>query len=427
MKLKAVKIICASLIASILSTGIIALPVQNAFAEDSIQIESNTEVFSDVAVTYENAVVQSTINKKGTWIKENNGRWWYKHSDGSYTKYDWEYIDGNWYFFDKNGWMWTEWLQWDGNWYYLNPSGVMHTGWLKDDGKYYYFNSRGVMATGWAKINGADYYFDSDGAMCIGWIKVNNKWYYMNTDGSMRVGWIKLNGNWYYLNTDGSMRTGWIKLENKWYYFNSSGVMLRGWQTIDGNRYYFASDGHMVTESFTEGKRTFTFFSSGKLNSTVMNINRIDQGKTNWCWAAGAAMIANYENNTNLTMENVVVAVRGTTVGNNTGAPDDEILATMQTLLPNRGVQRMYNFKYDTFEWYINKNHPVLICVNIPIWQDRHILTCAGYRKDDDSLYFVDSTNYVNKQFKEYDETERHIFMGLYNGYANFEYIIIYP
>jgi hypothetical protein len=183
----------------------------------------------------------------------------------------------------------------------------------------------------------------------------------------------------------------------------------------------------MVTESFTEGKRTFTFFSSGKLNSTVMNINRIDQGKTNWCWAAGAAMIANYENNTNLTMENVVVAVRGTTVGNNTGAPDDEILATMQTLLPNRGVQRMDNFKYDTFEWYINKNHPVLICVNIPIWQDRHILTCAGYRKDDDSLYFVDSTNYVNKQFKEYDETERHIFMGLYNGYANFEYIIIYP
>ena len=81
-----------------------------------------------------------------------------------------------------------------------------------------------------------------------------------------------------------------------------------------------------------------------------MNINRIDQGKTNWCWAAGAAMIANYENNTNLTMENVVVAVRGTTVGNNTGAPDDEILATMQTLLPNRGVQQMDNFKYDTFE-----------------------------------------------------------------------------
>ena len=95
MKLKAVKIIFTVLIASVLSTGIIALPVQNAFAEDSVQIENSVTESSDIAVPYMNPVGQN----KGTWIKESNGRWWYRHTDGSYTKYDWEYIDGSWYFF----------------------------------------------------------------------------------------------------------------------------------------------------------------------------------------------------------------------------------------------------------------------------------------------------------------------------------------
>ncbi|NRT33455.1 glucan-binding YG repeat protein [Clostridium beijerinckii] len=34
----------------------------------------------------------------GTWINENN-KWWYKHNDGIFTKDDWEFINGKWYFF----------------------------------------------------------------------------------------------------------------------------------------------------------------------------------------------------------------------------------------------------------------------------------------------------------------------------------------
>lgn len=30
----------------------------------------------------------------GQWIKENNGLWWYKHSDGGYTTSNWEKIGG---------------------------------------------------------------------------------------------------------------------------------------------------------------------------------------------------------------------------------------------------------------------------------------------------------------------------------------------
>ena len=50
MKLKAVRIICTLLLASVLSTGIIALPVQNAYAEDNVQIENADEVSSDAVV-----------------------------------------------------------------------------------------------------------------------------------------------------------------------------------------------------------------------------------------------------------------------------------------------------------------------------------------------------------------------------------------
>ena len=38
----------------------------------------------------------------GNWIKSDS-RWWYKHSDGSYTTNGWEKIGGTWYYFDSEG------------------------------------------------------------------------------------------------------------------------------------------------------------------------------------------------------------------------------------------------------------------------------------------------------------------------------------
>ena len=67
--------------------------------------------------------------KAGKWLKGesegNTKKWWYKHSDGSYTANDWEKIDGEWYFFDYNGWMKTGWIVWKGKDYYLYGNGVM--------------------------------------------------------------------------------------------------------------------------------------------------------------------------------------------------------------------------------------------------------------------------------------------------------------
>lgn len=101
----------------------------------------------------------------GSWI-QSNGRWWFKHNDGSYTSNGWEKINGVWYRFDNSGWMQTGWVK-DGSWYYLDSSGAMKTGWLKDNGSWYYLDSLGAMKTGWMKVSGKWYYAYSSGALAI--------------------------------------------------------------------------------------------------------------------------------------------------------------------------------------------------------------------------------------------------------------------
>ena len=101
----------------------------------------------------------------GSWI-QSNGRWWFKHNDGSYTSNGWEKINRTWYHFDGSGWMQTGWVK-DGSWYYLDGSGAMKTGWLKDNGSWYYLQVSGAMKTGWMKVSGKWYYAYSSGALAI--------------------------------------------------------------------------------------------------------------------------------------------------------------------------------------------------------------------------------------------------------------------
>ena len=107
---------------------------------------------------------QTTYSKlSGSWIKSGS-RWWYKHSDGSYTTNGWEKIGGTWYYFDSEGWMKTGWVKEYGNWYYLDDSGAMKTGWCWVSGSWYYLNTSGVMQTGWHNIGDDTYFFASSGA-----------------------------------------------------------------------------------------------------------------------------------------------------------------------------------------------------------------------------------------------------------------------
>ena len=107
---------------------------------------------------------QTTYSKSsGSWIKSGS-RWWYKHSDGSYTTNGWEKIGSTWYYFDSEGWMKTGWIKESGNWYYLDDSGAMKTGLQTIGGNEYYLSTSGAMQTGWHNIGDDTYFFASSGA-----------------------------------------------------------------------------------------------------------------------------------------------------------------------------------------------------------------------------------------------------------------------
>ena len=130
---------------------------------------------------------QATYSKSsGSWIKSAS-RWWYKHSDGSYTTNGWEKIGDTWYYFDSEGWMKTGWIKEYGNWYYLDDSSAMKTGWCRVSGIWYYLNTSGVMQTGLQTINGKQYYLSSSGDMQVGWHNIGDDTYFFASSGARQT------------------------------------------------------------------------------------------------------------------------------------------------------------------------------------------------------------------------------------------------
>ena len=62
------------------------------------------------------------IGASAAWKQDNTG-WWY--TEGQEYATGWKDINGEWYYFDNNGYMETGWIQDGGKWYYLNSGGAM--------------------------------------------------------------------------------------------------------------------------------------------------------------------------------------------------------------------------------------------------------------------------------------------------------------
>ena len=188
------------------------------------------------------ALQKAVEAQSGKWIQTNK-KWWYKHSDGSYTRNDFEYIDGHWYYFDKNGYMITGWKQVGTNWYYFTGSGIMASNqWMGN----YYFEENGAMATNkWI----GKYYVGANGLYRPAkWIQQNNRWWYRHQDGGYtKNNFEQIDGKWYYFDSNGYMITGWKQVGSNWYYFTNTGAMASN-QWI-GN-YYFEASGAMATNKW---------------------------------------------------------------------------------------------------------------------------------------------------------------------------------
>ena len=204
----------------------------------------------------------------------------------------WNKIDGDWYYYDKDGNMATNsWKKDSKGWCYLGSDGKMVTNdWAKDSKGYCWIGPDGYMVekTQWLKVGDDWYhitngyrdqskwmkdskgwcYLGSDGKMSKNaWIKDSKGWCYVGSDGYMVTNaWKKDSKGWVYIGSDGHMITNaWAKDSKGWCYMNASGYITTSkWIQDNGSWYYLNASGYMVTGTQTINGKTYTFDSSGK-------------------------------------------------------------------------------------------------------------------------------------------------------------------
>ena len=238
----------------------------------------NYYVGQDGAMLTSQWIKDRYVDANGLWSPDhwinNDGKWWYRHQDGTYTKNDFEVIDNQTYYFDSDGYRVTGWRQIKSDWYYFNASGIMATDqWINT---YYYVDENGKMVKNkWLGI----YYLDSNGVWQPDrWI-YNGRWWYRYGDGSYPVNKFDvINNNVYYFDSNGYVVTGWQVINGNWYYFNGSGAMLKS-QWI-GN-YYVGKDGIMATSSWVDNNQYY-------VNENGVYVpGRWVQYGSRWCYYAG--------------------------------------------------------------------------------------------------------------------------------------------
>lgn len=240
----------------------------------SISVFANTlEVSSnDIVKQGDNLVLEEYIKSNAGWVLDVDGKWYYyeggqvkkgwlkdganwyylSKEDGSMVKDRVDYINSEFYCFDKSGVMQAnKWYYNYGAWYWLKDSGAAYKGWLKQGNYWYYLDkTNAFMLEGAQNIDGTLYFLTGSGALTQqkGWIKMYDTYYYANSDGSLRTGWVEDNGQWYYLNKNGQMATGWVKDGGYWYYLDpSDGHMYTDMVKVDFNLYFFNSSGQMLS------------------------------------------------------------------------------------------------------------------------------------------------------------------------------------
>ena len=107
-------------------------------------------------------------------------------------------------------------------------------------GKKYQRADQTYCANGWEMVQGDWYYFNAEGYVHTGWLGAENNTYYLDGEGKRQTGWIllkdSLEENWYFFDSSGAMKTGWVEwLPGQWYYLDSNGKMLSN-TTIEGHQ-----------------------------------------------------------------------------------------------------------------------------------------------------------------------------------------------
>lgn len=223
---------------------------------------------------------------------------------------------GNYYYFDKEGYMLTGRQDIDGKTYFFLPNGVqLRDSIYQQDGKYYYFGSfgeqykdgyfvfdvpkegtseteakfryfspTGEMAVGLTYAGGGLQYFDENGFQAKGtkYVTPDGKLYFFdkNSGNAYTNRWAEIDGIWYEFNDQGYAQAKkgefYTTDGSTWFYRDAAGKNVTGALTLDGHDYYFRANGAQVKGEFVteNGKISYYTVDNGyKVKDEFFEVN----------------------------------------------------------------------------------------------------------------------------------------------------------
>ena len=223
---------------------------------------------------------------------------------------------GNYYYFDKEGYMLTGRQDIDGKTYFFLPNGVqLRDSIYQQDGKYYYFGSfgeqykdgyfvfdvpkegtseteakfryfspTGEMAVGLTYAGGGLQYFDENGFKAKGtkYVTPDGKLYFFdkNSGNAYTNRWAEIDGIWYEFNDQGYAQAKkgefYTTDGSTWFYRDAAGKNVTGALTLDGHDYYFRANGAQVKGEFVteNGKISYYTVDNGyKVKDKFFEVN----------------------------------------------------------------------------------------------------------------------------------------------------------
>ena len=223
---------------------------------------------------------------------------------------------GNYYYFDKEGYMLTGRQDIDGKTYFFLPNGIqLRDSIYQQDGKYYYFgsfgeqykdgyfvfdvpkegtseteakfryfSSTGEMAVGLTYAGGGLQYFDENGFQAKGtkYVTPDGKLYFFdkNSGNAYTNRWAEIDGIWYEFNDQGYAQAKkgefYTTDGSTWFYRDAAGKNVTGALTLDGHEYYFHANGAQVKGDFVteNGKISYYTVDNGyKVKDKFFEVN----------------------------------------------------------------------------------------------------------------------------------------------------------
>ncbi|MBE5943296.1 MAG: hypothetical protein E7258_00080 [Lachnospiraceae bacterium] len=213
-----------------------------------------------------------------------NGRWYYMKDGALLTNGIYE-IDGENYWFDYNGVVYTnyygyrnvnnkttyyyadangvlarnEWVYYNDSWYYFDNNCNPVNGAQTIGGKNYYFYNNRMQSDTYQSVNGYRRLYDMNGVMVVdktGWYLQNGVWYYFSSPGVLASGLITVNGSTYYLQPGLYQEGNYLRYSNKLYRVkDNSGALTEmtqnGWYE-DGTNTFYIKDGKLLSNGWVE-------------------------------------------------------------------------------------------------------------------------------------------------------------------------------